>query len=58
MRPAFGGVTPPPTRTTRAEIEAAVVPASPNVLALIGRDRLARCQFVYDGLNCDLLLVY
>jgi hypothetical protein len=37
---------------------AAVVPADPKVLALIGRDMLAHGQVVYDGLNGELLLVY
>jgi hypothetical protein len=32
-------------------------PADPNVLALIGRDMLAHCQFVSDGLIGDLLLI-
>jgi len=41
------------------EVEAvAVVPADPAILALIGRDMLAHCQFVYDGPNGELLLVY
>jgi predicted aspartyl protease len=59
VRLAFGGVSNPPSRAAWVEVEAAaVVPADPNVLALIGRDMLAHCQFVYDGLNSSLLLVF
>jgi hypothetical protein len=59
VRLALGGVPAPPARPAWTEIEAAaVVPADPGVLALIGRDMLAHCQFVYDGLNAELLLVY
>ena len=59
VRLAFGGVAISPMRTAWVEVEvAAVVPADPNVLALIGRDMLAHCQFVCDGLNADLLLVH
>ena len=46
-------------RGSWVEIEsAAVVPADPSVLALIGRDMLSHCQFVYDGLKGELLLVF
>jgi hypothetical protein len=59
VRLAFGGVVGSPAQAAWVEVEAAaIVPADPNVLALIGRDMLAHCQFVYDGLNGDLLLVY
>lgn len=58
VRLAFGGTAVPPAPLAWVQIEAAaVVPADPNILALIGRDMLAYCQFVYDGLNGDLLLV-
>ena len=39
------------------ECAVTVVPADPSVLALVGRDMLAHCQFVYDGLKGELLLV-
>jgi hypothetical protein len=56
---AFGGVSNPASRATWVAIEvAAIVPADPYILALVGRDMLAHCQFVYDGLNSGLLLVY
>ena len=35
-----------------------VPPPQAIVLALIGRDMLAHSQFVYDGPNGELLLVY
>jgi hypothetical protein len=58
VRLAFGGAVVSPTRGTWVELEcASVVPADPRVLALIGRDMLAHCQFVYDGLKGELLLV-
>jgi predicted aspartyl protease len=58
VRLAFGGAVTSPTRSSWVEVEsAAVVPADPGVLALIGRDMLAHCQFVYDGLKGELLLV-
>jgi hypothetical protein len=58
VRLAFGGAVISPTRSSWVEVEsAAVVPAAPGVLALIGRDMLAHCQFVYDGLKGELLLV-
>jgi hypothetical protein len=58
VRLAFGGAVVSPTRGSWVEIEsAAIVPADPSVLALIGRDMLAHCQFVYDGLKGELLLV-
>ncbi len=34
-----------------------LVPVDPSVLALVGRDMLAHCQFVHDGLKGELLLV-
>ncbi len=43
-------------RVIDPEIEAAAVaPADPVTLALIGRDMLARYRFVYDGLKGELL---
>lgn len=58
VRLAFGGAVVSSPRGGWIEIEsAAVVPADPGVLALIGRDMLAHCQFVYDGLKGELLLV-
>lgn len=57
-RVAFGGAIVSPVTGSWVGIEsAAVVPADPGVLALIGRDMLAHCQFVYDGLKGELLLV-
>lgn len=57
-RLAFGGAVISPTRGSWIEVEpAAVVPADPSILALIGRDMLAHCQFIYDGLKGELLLV-
>ena len=35
-----------------------LVPASPGVLAIIGRDLLARCRFLYDGPKAEILLAY
>jgi hypothetical protein len=59
VRLAFVGVPPPAVRAVWVEIEAAaVVPADPGLLALIGRDLLAHCQFVCDGPKGELLLVY
>jgi hypothetical protein len=59
VRLAFGGVSTPQARSAWVEIEAAAVfPADPNVLALIGRDMLAHCQFRYDGLKGELILTY
>jgi hypothetical protein len=58
VRLAFGGAVVSPIRGSWVEIEsAAVIPADPSVPALIGRDMLAHCQFVYDGLKGELLLV-
>jgi predicted aspartyl protease len=58
VRLAFGGVSTSALRATWVEIAAAAVaPANPSILALIGRDMLAHCQFVYDGFNGELLLV-
>jgi hypothetical protein len=59
VRLAFGGVRALSAQTGCVEIKsAAVVPANPTVLALIGRDMLAHCRFLYDGLKGELLLVY
>jgi predicted aspartyl protease len=58
VRLAFGGAVVSPTKGSWVEIESvAVIPADPGVLALIGRDMLAHCQFVYDGLKGELLLI-
>jgi hypothetical protein len=58
VRLAFGGAVVSPRSGSWVEVEsAAVVPADPSVLALIGRDMLAHCQFVYDGLKGELLLI-
>ncbi len=58
VRLAFGGAVVSPTTGPWVEIEAAAdVPADPSVLALIGRDMLAHCQFLYDGLGGELLLI-
>ena len=38
------------------EAESAVS-TDPGILALIGRDMPGNCQFVYDGLKGELLLV-
>lgn len=55
---SFGGAVVSPTKGSWVEIESvAVIPADPGVLALIGRDMLAHCQFVYDGLKGELLLI-
>ncbi len=59
VRLAFGGAAVPSTKGSWVEVESvAVAPADPTVLALIGRDMLARCQFVYDGFKGELLLVF
>jgi hypothetical protein len=59
VRLAFGGAIVSPTKGSWVEIEsAAVVPADPNVLALIGRDMLTYCRFIYDGLKGELILDY
>ena len=58
VRLAFGGTVVSSTRRSWVEVEAAaVVPADPSVLALIGRDMLAHCQFIYDGLKGELVLI-
>jgi hypothetical protein len=58
VRVAFGGDAVSPTRGPWVAIEAAAVaPADPGILALIGRDMLAHCKFVYDGLQGELTLV-
>lgn len=58
VRLAFGGAAGSPVGGSWIDLEcAAVAPADPNILALIGRDMLAHCQFVYDGLSAELLLV-
>jgi hypothetical protein len=58
VRLAFGGGAVSPITGRWVEIEsAAVIPADPAILALIGRDMLARCRFVYDGPKGELILV-
>jgi predicted aspartyl protease len=50
VRLAFGGVGASPGQVAWFNIEAAaVMPADPHLMALIGRDVLAHCRFVYDG---------
>jgi hypothetical protein len=57
LRLAFGGVSTVSSRRAWVVIEAtAVVPADPHVLALIGRDMLAHCKFVYNGKSGELVL--
>jgi hypothetical protein len=59
VRLAFAGVRTPSAGAAWVEIEAvAVMPADPGILALIGRDMLAHCQFLYDGWKGEVLLVY
>ena len=58
LRLAFGGALVSPMRRPWVAIEAvAVAPADPGILALIGREMLAHCRFVYDGLKGVLALV-
>jgi hypothetical protein len=58
VRLAFGGVGVRRSQATWFAIEAAAVaPADPNLMALIGRDMLAHCQFLYDGPNGEFTLV-
>jgi hypothetical protein len=35
-----------------------VVPSTPGVLAIVGRDMLRNCLFLYDGFRAELLLTY
>jgi hypothetical protein len=59
VRLAFGGASDPSVGAAWVGIEAvAVIPADPSILALIGRDMLAHCQFVYDGWRGELLLIH
>lgn len=59
VRLAFAGHDGSRTSTQWVAIQAvAVVPADPGILALIGRDMLAYCQFVYDGPKAEVVLVY
>lgn len=59
VRLAIAGSPTPAIPTTWVELEAvAVAPANPGILALIGRDLLAHCQFFYDGWRGELLLVF
>jgi hypothetical protein len=47
-----------PGRVAWFDVEAAaVVPADPQLIALIGRDMLAHCRFVYDGPNGEFTLM-
>jgi hypothetical protein len=58
VRLAFGGALISPARGPWVEVGAvAVAPADSNVLALIGRDMLANCQFLYDGIRGELILI-
>lgn len=58
VRLAFAGIRAIKANTGWVEItSAAIVPANPGVLALIGRDMLAHCRFLYDGPKDELLLV-
>jgi hypothetical protein len=57
VRLAIAGIPRRPARPTWVELSvAAIVPADPHILALIGRDLLAACQFLYDGPKGELLL--
>jgi predicted aspartyl protease len=59
LRLAFGSISTASSRRAWVVIEAAaVIPADPHVLALIGRDMLAHCKFIYDGTNGQLVLAY
>ena len=59
VRLAIAGAPTPSVSATWVEIEAvAVAPANLSLLALIGRDMQAHCQFFYDGWRGELLLVY
>jgi hypothetical protein len=55
IRLSFGGAQPGALWIPISIVEA--VPSTPSVLAIIGRDTLAHCQFVYDGFRGELLLV-
>jgi len=58
VRVAFGGAPASTARALWFDVEvAAVAPASPHLLALIGRDMLAHCRFLYDGPNGECILV-
>jgi hypothetical protein len=58
VRLAIAGAPTPSIPAAWVEIEAvAVAPANPSILALIGRDMLAHCQFFDDGWRGELLLV-
>jgi hypothetical protein len=57
VRLASAGVPTPSAGAAWVAIEAvAVTPEDPGLLALIGRDRLAHCQFLYDGWKGEVLL--
>jgi hypothetical protein len=59
VRLAFPAGSAPSARAVWVEIGAvAVAPADPGILALIGRDMLAHCQFLYDGWKGELLLIH
>jgi len=56
VRVAFAG---PGTGVKWVELMAVgLVPASPGVLAIIGRDLLGHCRFLYDGFKAEILLAY
>lgn len=58
VRLAFAGISASSTATW-VDIDAVgVVPANPSILALIGRDMLEHCQFIYDGWGSELLLIH
>jgi predicted aspartyl protease len=58
VRLALGGVPASKVRAVWFDVEiAAVAPAAPHLLALIGRDMLAHCRFLYDGPNGEFTLV-
>jgi hypothetical protein len=57
-RLAFGGVRVQTRPNWIPITAAAVIPSSPNLLALIGRDLLASCQFANDGPGRTLILIY
>jgi hypothetical protein len=58
IRVAFGGVSGPKAGAMWFDVQAAAIaPADPHLLALIGRDMLAHCRFVYDGPGSEFALV-
>ena len=56
VRVAFAGPGP---GVKWIEVKAVgLVPATPGVLAIIGRDLLAHCRFLYDGFKAEITLAY